>query len=68
MGRGPWGWYSTNVYMGSLRSYWLGPTITLLYTIFQEKGTVYVFRISSIDKWYPVIHTLFRTLHPFQLL
>ena len=26
MGREPGGWYSTNVYMGSLRSYWLGPT------------------------------------------
>ena len=50
-----------------------GPTgyvqpITLLYTIFHEKGTVYLFFISSIDKWYSVIHTLFRTLHPFQLL
>ena len=26
MGRGPGGWYSTNVYTGRLSSHWLGPT------------------------------------------
>ena len=52
MGRGPGGWYSTNVSTGRLRFYWLGPTHYPFIYHFHEKGTVYLFRISSIDKWY----------------
>ena len=48
--KGGGGAYSTNVYTGRLRPE-VQP-LTLLYTIFQEKGTV-PFRIPCIDKWYP---------------
>ena len=46
--------YSTKFYAGRL-----GPEVqplTLLYTIFDKKGT-HNFRILSIDKWVPFSHT-----------
>ena len=54
--------YSTNVYTGRLCPE--VPPLTLLYTIFHEKGTPYTFYWQMV----PLSHTLFRTLHPFLTL
>ena len=55
--------YSTNVYVGRLRP--VAQPLTLLYAIFLEKGTPFVYLLLTNG---PLSHTLFRTLHPFSLL
>ena len=53
--------YSTKFYTGRLRSE-VQP-LTLLYTIFDKKGT-HNFRILSIDEWVSFSHTEFRIFTP----
>ena len=55
------GGYSTNVYTKRLRPE-VQP-LTLLYTIFHEKSTAFVYLLSW--QMVPLSHTLFRTLQPF---
>ena len=52
----------TNVYAGKLCP--KVQPLTLLYTIFHEKGTPLIYLLLA-KLMVPLLHTLFRSLHPF---